>query len=170
MSEQFKGYLKNGCGLIAAERSRQIHELDWDQDHDDAHSNGELIDAGASYAMASMHQERGEPLDSVRSMETAGRLPWPWESSLWNPSVHIERNLVKAGALISAEIDRRYRAFQRDCNEITVLRYGFKCFDEMDAYDLYREDWIGISPYEFVRQHFADMTRINREEDSDDES
>jgi hypothetical protein len=38
----------------------------------------------------------------------AGRL-WPWDPSWWKPSPDPIRNLVKAGALIAAEIDRLQR-------------------------------------------------------------
>lgn len=34
---------------------------------------------------------------------------WPWDVSWWKPSADPERNLVKAGALIAAEIDRLHR-------------------------------------------------------------
>ena len=46
---------------------------------------------------------------------SVGELPapahdWPWGSEYWKPSEDPVRNLVKAGALIAAEIDRLNRA------------------------------------------------------------
>jgi hypothetical protein len=35
---------------------------------------------------------------------------WPWDAKWWKPSVDHVRNLVKAGALIAAEIDRMIAA------------------------------------------------------------
>jgi hypothetical protein len=34
---------------------------------------------------------------------------WPWDEKWWKPSTNPIRNLVKAGALIAAEIDRLQR-------------------------------------------------------------
>jgi hypothetical protein len=34
---------------------------------------------------------------------------WPWDQDWWKPSPDPIRNLVKAGALIAAEIDRLQR-------------------------------------------------------------
>jgi hypothetical protein len=34
---------------------------------------------------------------------------WPWDAEWWKPSPDSVRNLVKAGALIAAEIDRLQR-------------------------------------------------------------
>lgn len=36
--------------------------------------------------------------------------PWPWDADAWKPTQDPIRQLVKAGALIAAEIDRRQRA------------------------------------------------------------
>jgi hypothetical protein len=33
---------------------------------------------------------------------------WPWDKERWKPSMDPKRNLVKAGALIAAELDRLY--------------------------------------------------------------
>jgi hypothetical protein len=77
---------------IAAERVRQIEAEGWTPEHDDAHDVGELADAAACYA-------RGEQMSSV----------WPWSDEWWKPSDR-RRNLIKAGALIVAEIERLDRA------------------------------------------------------------
>lgn len=99
--------MKTGIELVAEERVRQIDTERWSQEHDAAYRSGELIDAGVSYAMAAAKQARGEvSLAYLRSLEPAGAVPWPWEANWWKPSSDRVRNLVKAGALIAAEIDR----------------------------------------------------------------
>ena len=84
--------MKTGTELIAAERERQITEegrnLDW------IHEKGELLDAAVCYAEAVQ-------MNDHRMYED-----WPWAECWWKPSDDPIRNLVKAGALIAAEIDR----------------------------------------------------------------
>jgi hypothetical protein len=94
-----------GCGMsyaardVLAERQRQIEIEGWTLEHDDTHSNGEMARAGAAYAYhAGLSGER-----------RAARFPqgWPvgWALSWWKPTDR-RRDLVKAGALIIAEIER----------------------------------------------------------------
>lgn len=99
-----------GAELVEAERRRQIEKEGWSADHDDQlHRSGELNDAAVSYAMAAARQARGENLEYLKSAAAAGEFPWPWEDEWWKPSPDRVRNLVKAGALIVAEIDRVQR-------------------------------------------------------------
>lgn len=104
--------MKSGITLIKEERERQQLDEGWGPYHDDLHRSGELNDAAIGYAYAAAKQARGESGQAyLRSLEGAGRLPvpWPWESEWWKPSDDPIRNLVKAGALIAAEIDRLSR-------------------------------------------------------------
>lgn len=98
-----------GADLIRAERRRKIDGEGWAAEHDDAHRSGELCDAAISYAKAAAKQARGESLAYLKEMATAGAVPWPWEDGWWKPDADQIRNLVKAGALIAAEIDRLHR-------------------------------------------------------------
>ena len=94
--------MSRGIELITAERQRQIDAEGWTPEHDAEHNGGELAMAGACYAMPEV--ERWRQLDEV-----AGGLPngWPWAPDWWKPSPDDRvRELVKAGALIAAEIDR----------------------------------------------------------------
>ena len=84
-----------GLELIAAERQRQIDVEGWTPEHDAEHSNGELIQAAACYALSA---------DGFRGVPTL----WPFARQWWKPSNPI-RDLAKAGALIAAEIDRLQR-------------------------------------------------------------
>jgi hypothetical protein len=82
---------------IAAERRRQIDAEGWTPEHDDKHSNGEMAAAAAAYAFCAATSERYYAADPLGF--------WPWDASWWKPSTD-RRNLIKAGALIVAEIER----------------------------------------------------------------
>lgn len=93
---------KTGAELILAERDRQVEAEGWTPEHDDMYANGELAQAAACYAA-----EAWMPLtDSHRKPPG----DWPWDAKWWKPTGDPIRDLVKAGALIAAEIDRRKRA------------------------------------------------------------
>lgn len=89
-----------GATMIETERLRQIHEEGWSAEEDDGYLNDELLFAAICYAE--------EPL--MERMKNLIPVKWPWMSGWWKPSENQIRNLVKAGALIAAEIDRRLRA------------------------------------------------------------
>lgn len=98
----------DGAKLIAAERERQIVAEYWTPQHDDQHRLAELTLAGFSYASLAASQVR------LGAGCVNERLPvyWPWDEAWWRPSEDPIRNLIKAGALIAAEIDRLQRAQQ----------------------------------------------------------
>lgn len=90
-----------GADLIAAERLRQVAEEGRTAEHDDEHVDGALGRAALSYLAAAV--TTGE-----FGTEAAGEV-WPWERTgePWrHPVGDRVRRLVKAGALIAAEIDR----------------------------------------------------------------
>lgn len=94
--------ISTGAELIAAERDRQIDEEGWTSKHDDKHSSGEMADAAAAY-LAYRDWHGHEDGDSPPPI-------WPWEDTWWKPAPDNRiRELVKAGALIAAEIDRLQR-------------------------------------------------------------
>ena len=95
-----------GVRLIARERDRQIFDEGFDGDHDDDHNGGELISAAQAYLSAGRAAGNGFDIQGYYSDPPA---TWPWDSSGWKPSQHAERNLVKAAALVCAEIDRLSR-------------------------------------------------------------
>jgi len=90
----------NGSELIAAERRRQVEVEEWTPEHDDEHEHGEMAAAAQCYLEATPHQ-----------FQRNIRL-WPWAAKWWKPKDRIS-NLVRAGALIAAEIDRLQRAKER---------------------------------------------------------
>jgi len=86
---------------VLAERQRQVCVEGWTPEHDDEHSHGELGLAASCYA------EEG-PSPYGHSYPTCpGR--WPWSADHWKPKDY-RSNLVRAGALILAEIERLDRA------------------------------------------------------------
>lgn len=89
---------------VLAERERQKNVEGWTPAHDDGHKSGDLAAAALGYTYNAMF---GSP-------EHAKELPpfyWPWDKSWWKPTT-VRRDLVKAGALILAEIERIDRSEQ----------------------------------------------------------
>lgn len=86
----------DGACLISQERRRQVSAEGWSAEHDDAYTRLELVRAAVAYALYGVGQKVVD--DSF----------WPWHLDWWKPSDR-RRNLVKAGALIAAEIDRLHR-------------------------------------------------------------
>lgn len=89
---------------IVAERQRQISAEGWTPEHDDEHDKGEMARAAACYAYEATRTEHQRSLDD-------GFAPpmWPWAERWWKPTDR-RRDLVKAAALIIAEIERLDRA------------------------------------------------------------
>ncbi|MDG3063266.1 hypothetical protein ACFQ4M_15880 [Thauera mechernichensis] len=87
----------NAARDVLAERRRQIEVEGWTPEHDDEHGAGEMAAAAACYAL----NAAGCGCEVARN--------WPWDGSWWKPST-ARRDLVKAAALILAEIERLDRA------------------------------------------------------------
>lgn len=109
--------MKTGIELIIDERLRQIHMEGYDSKHDDKHESREIAQAALSYVghyvgRAWVFTNELE-MPGVKDGAKAYRKEpppddWPWESKSWKPQEPM-RDLVKAGALIAAEIDRLQR-------------------------------------------------------------
>lgn len=97
--------MTHGSGMIADERARQINEEGFHEARDASYIDGELMRAAFSYLMVPIARAEGED-DSVDNLPEG---LWPWDKQWWKPGDDI-RCLVKAGALIAAEIDRRLMA------------------------------------------------------------
>ncbi|MNG25049.1 hypothetical protein D3C84_1098460 [compost metagenome] len=80
---------------VLAERLRQVEAEGWTPEHDDEHDTGSLGSAAGCYAMYTLAYPAGDPPPT-----------WPWDKTWWKPSLDRRRNLIKAGALILAEIER----------------------------------------------------------------
>ena len=92
---------RTGAALIVAERRRQIEEEGWSPEHDQEHDSDQLALAAVCYAL---------PPDGYVRLAGADAPPpawWQWPREYWKPTPEDRvRELVKAGALIAAEIDR----------------------------------------------------------------
>lgn len=98
-----------GADLIAVERKRQMDSEGWTPEHDDEYSHAELVRAALSYGEVSIEQIYPHFPDRLED-DWFTRTDWPWATYWWKPDCSDPvRNLVKAGALIAAEIDRLQR-------------------------------------------------------------
>jgi hypothetical protein len=95
---------------VLAERRRQIEAEGHTPEHDDE-DNGGLARAAAAYAMAAAAFSTTHP-GIVRWLDEAVNRVWPWTPMWWKPA-DPRRMLVKAGALILAEIERLDRAGEK---------------------------------------------------------
>lgn len=92
--------METGIELITAERQRQIEKEGWTSEHDKQHFSDELATVASLYAMP----ERQRCYDNRIS---PCPINFPWSSAWWKPSPDNRiKELIKAGALIAAEIDR----------------------------------------------------------------
>jgi hypothetical protein len=98
-----------GIELIAQERARQISKEGWDQKHDEQHTEHELIEAAAYYCAYNAAEETMCSLEGYRDF-VEGFFPAQWDEDWMKRQgfpVPTDNDLVKAGALIAAELDRR---------------------------------------------------------------
>ncbi len=110
---------ETGQRLIADERLRQVTSERYDADHDDDHEDGEMAQAANCYWELGQGSIGAYTQDADQS---SAEMPegWPWDQEWWNPKTRL-RNLVRAGALYQAEIDRVTRRRDRVAEEIDEL-------------------------------------------------
>jgi hypothetical protein len=90
---------------ILAERERQVSVEGWTPEHDDRHDKRELLQAALIYYVS------GAVKDAPLAMRIDGApIAWPWDASWWK-SGPPQRDLVRAGALCRAEMDRLKRKY-----------------------------------------------------------
>lgn len=100
---------------VIAERKRQIDKEGWTADHDDFHMDGSLAKAAACYAMSGAaddtQRRQMRDIEGDHTLAFFLRNIWPedWAFKWWKPK-NRRRDLVRAGALILAEIERLDRA------------------------------------------------------------
>lgn len=95
---------------VAAERQRQVEVERWTPSHDDQHTDGSMAQAAAAYALKARSDEAHENGKRIRPPYL-----WPdtWHPSWWKPKDR-RRDLVRAAALIVAEIERLDRAAAKE--------------------------------------------------------
>ena len=101
--------MKTGIELIAEERKRQIEVEGYSAQHDSQHNASEFVYAAIAYTEAAKVgvncQDIGNTNETeimLRKVEMGKNYPFGWD---FKPSTNV-RDLVKAGALIAAAIDR----------------------------------------------------------------
>lgn len=101
--------MKTGIELIEEERERQISKEGWTAEHDDKHEGREMAWGAVGYVRH--YCERAWAYEEGRHESYADEEPpndWYWDDEFWKPKNPIS-DLVRAGALIAAEIDRLQR-------------------------------------------------------------
>lgn len=98
----------HGATLIEDERKRQLREEGYSLEHDEEENcHGELAIAADCYCVHSVRHTPGK---------------WPWSKESWKPTPDNKvRQLVKAGALYQAEIDRLIRCRDRVAADIDAI-------------------------------------------------
>lgn len=143
---------------VLAERQRQVSVEGWTPEHDDQHGDGSMAQAAACYAatMASKGQSesfdssggRGDsPVWSRRSFRVPLLWPMSWHAEWWKPKDR-RRNLVRAAALLLAEIERIDRAAEakpkwKPCARCTTPDY---CTNQLRGCDISESLEAGIAP------------------------
>jgi len=82
----------HGADLIREERRRQIEVEGYDAKHDFNEPLNNIVAAAVSYAMVDIDKQEAEAW-------------WNWDFKYWKPKDR-KRNLVRAGALIAAALDK----------------------------------------------------------------
>lgn len=103
IDRHFSESMASAARDVLAERNRHIKAEGWTPENDDAHKNGSLSRAGGFYALnAGAAMWYGTTDTTICDAAPDG---WPWAPEWWKPS-EARRDLVKAAALILAEIER----------------------------------------------------------------
>lgn len=97
--------LTKAASDVLAERARQINVEGWTPEHDDEHGDGAMAVAAACYALA----DRARAL-IIGTVNIVGLWQWTGWSEQWFKPKDKRRNLVRAAALLLAEIERMDRA------------------------------------------------------------
>ncbi|WP_436879437.1 hypothetical protein [Escherichia coli] len=85
--------LSNAVQSVISERQRQQSVEGWTPEHGDQYGEYQLLWASSCYVLNTIQPFNRIPMD------------WPWAPEWWKPT-NQRRDLVKAGSLILAEIER----------------------------------------------------------------
>ena len=113
MSDQTAANMPRAWLDVMAERVRQITVEGWTSVADDARGIGDLAAASACYALFAAERDIWRDAGKHKLYPP---MYWPWHKDWWKPT-NRRRDLVKAGALILAEIERLDRASYQSGDE-----------------------------------------------------
>ncbi len=103
---------------VIVERERQLNVEGWTPEHDDEHDPGALAAAATAYALHAADVLNPSSQGDASYEHTVPPM-WPWSADWWKPSgsgtnqAGARRDLIKAAALIFAEIEKDDRAAAR---------------------------------------------------------
>lgn len=99
-SQQIRQPEQRAAEYVRLERQRQLEVEGWSAEHDDQHTEGEMLRAAVIYTW-----------HGTTKWGYEGDVPkgWPWDPQWWKPKSR-QRNLERAGALCLAEGERLLRA------------------------------------------------------------
>lgn len=99
---------------LLTERRRQVREERHTLERDDQYTEGQLAQAASAYAFwAGPRGARQD--DHIGYLNLTPKALWPWANEYWKPTKQ-RLMLIKAGALILAEIERLDRQRAREVN------------------------------------------------------
>lgn len=144
--------LNSAAQDVVLERQRQVSNKGYSLYRDDGYTSGELARAAGVYARLA-----GQP----RTMST----DWPWAPETFKPSEDRRRDLVKAGALILAEIERLDR--QGLIRPAVVRRDEYGMFQHPDLPDFDEGD--GEKCKAWIAQQGLQLVMVHLETDAPEE-
>lgn len=101
--------ITDAARAVLAERHRQVTVEGWTPAHDDEHTGCSLAVAAACYALFAAADNSDSADAWIQEWRKTARCLWPYAKE-WQKTTTPRRDLVKAGALILAEIERLDRA------------------------------------------------------------
>lgn len=122
MPEVNEAQLNSAARAVVAERQRQVKAEGYSLYRDDLYANGEMAEAAATYASLA-----GKPGSSSTG--------WPWGQHTFKPSADRRRDLVKAAALLLAEIERLDRLPLIKHSPVRRDEYGAFYHPDMPDFD-----------------------------------
>ena len=103
---------------VLNERKRQINSEGWTIEHDDEHTSHGMAIAAACYALANIRSSL-----RVQTVDVTDLWKWTGWGLKWFKPKDNRRNLVRAAALLIAELDRIDRAeIRKKTLEVEVVR------------------------------------------------
>jgi hypothetical protein len=104
---------------VITERQRQLSVEGWTPEHDDGHVGFEMSKAATCYAQHAFEGYVRSRLFNGGYSDAPPPWWWPWGRKWWKPK-SVRRDLVRAAALIVAEIERLDRADEQQARMLAL--------------------------------------------------